>query len=145
MSQYNVYSTWKGQRHDLEGRVTAQSEKKAQELGLALVKEKNPSYADKLGCEVELSSHQRATKRRATVKPEDTEPERLFECPDDTSGRTNAPGTCLNCGKVLLLSPDSTEHYGPLADNAFCKIRCGYEFGLSMALNGRRLKARITE
>ncbi len=67
--------------------------------------------------------------------------------------RTNEPGTCLWCGRKLhkhfsrdwpinQLHPSESktlDGYGDYADNAFCGLHCGYEFGISMAAGGKRL------
>lgn len=50
--------------------------------------------------------------------------------------RTNDPGTCLWCGRKLRKCGDNRGDYG---DNAFCGLRCGYMFAVSMARCGRRL------
>src|SRR5688572_4901824 len=55
-------------------------------------------------------------------------------------------GTCLWCGDPLrahwrVTADDNLqpEGYGEYADNAFCGLRCGYAFGVEMAMRGRRL------
>lgn len=61
--------------------------------------------------------------------------------------RTNEHGTCLYCGTKLraykypehFSNPDRRGDYG---DNAFCGLRCGYQFGLTMAVLGKRLVPR---
>jgi len=52
--------------------------------------------------------------------------------------RTNEEGTCLNCGMPLRAGryPPGRGTYG---DNAFCDLRCGYDFGVAMVANGKRL------
>lgn len=56
--------------------------------------------------------------------------------------RTNEPGTCLWCGRKLPKSTNTfePERRGRFGDNAFCGIQCGYEFGLTFAISGARLK-----
>lgn len=64
--------------------------------------------------------------------------------PTEQHPRTSNSGTCLWCGKQLRLAKSATlfktSHRGAYGDNAFCTIRCGYCFGVAMAMNGDRLK-----
>lgn len=53
--------------------------------------------------------------------------------------RTNAPGTCLYCGRKLRKHRYSNER-GDYADNAFCGLGCGYSFGVIAAKNNFRLE-----
>jgi hypothetical protein len=57
--------------------------------------------------------------------------------------RTSKPGTCLWCGRKLRLAKAAqfrgTTNRGDYGDNAFCTLRCGYQFGVAMAKNDRRL------
>lgn len=59
-------------------------------------------------------------------------------------GPPGAPGCCLWCGSRLRAPkgpPALTKGYrGDYADNAFCGLRCGYHFGLKLAIFGRRLQ-----
>jgi len=68
-------------------------------------------------------------------------------------GPSNRPGTCLWCGARLrayrfrdLLEPNgiNSDARGGYADDSFCGLRCGYEFGLAMVRNGHRLQRRAT-
>lgn len=64
-----------------------------------------------------------------------------------------APGCCLWCGRKLRLSsassnegivardPSAVGSRGDYGDNAFCGLRCGYLFGVRLAVLGRRLQA----
>lgn len=53
--------------------------------------------------------------------------------------RTNAPGTCLWCGRKLRKSQIHPEEKGSYGDNAFCGLRCGYSFGVCLAKAHYRL------
>lgn len=67
-------------------------------------------------------------------------------------GPPAAPGCCLWCGRKLRLSSASTNEAivardptavgtrGDYGDNAFCGLRCGYYFGVRLAVFGRRLQ-----
>jgi len=61
--------------------------------------------------------------------------------------RTNNHGTCLWCGTKL--APPSygkkDGRLGPYRDNAFCTLRCGYAFGVTMARLGERLREYKSE
>ena len=58
------------------------------------------------------------------------------------------PGNCHWCGAKLRLAkmanhPTIDGHRdarGDYGDNSFCGLRCGYMFGVQMAVNGRRLQ-----
>jgi hypothetical protein len=65
-------------------------------------------------------------------------------------GPAGAPGCCLWCGRKLGLAkianhPTITEHRGArgaYGDNSFCGLACGYQFGLQLAIFGRRLQVK---
>lgn len=66
---------------------------------------------------------------------------------------SNQPDTCLWCGRKLrayrfrdLLEPNgiNPDARGAYADDSFCSMRCGYEFGLAMVRNGHRLAKRVS-
>lgn len=65
-------------------------------------------------------------------------------------GPAGAPGACLWCGDKLRAVgpairkavPALSEAKGAYADNAFCGLRCGYCFGLQLAVFGRRLQVK---
>lgn len=57
-------------------------------------------------------------------------------------GATNAPDTCLWCGRKLRKNKWKFERLGKLgayADGVFCGLGCGYHFGVALAWSGRRL------
>lgn len=63
-------------------------------------------------------------------------------------GDPGAPGACLWCGDklrgvgaaIVKASPELAGMKGDYGDNAFCGLRCGYCFGLQLAVFGRRLQ-----
>ena len=63
-----------------------------------------------------------------------------------SKGTPGGPGACLWCGaklrapKAHLTEAQRAGARGDYADNAFCGLRCGYSFGLQLALFGRRLE-----
>ena len=65
-------------------------------------------------------------------------------------GDPAAPGVCLWCGTGLRLAkvanhPTIDSHRdarGDYGDNAFCGMRCGYFFGLRLAILGSRLRVK---
>ncbi len=59
-------------------------------------------------------------------------------------GPTNADGSCLWCGRKLRAPryPGAAADFGrrgDYADGAFCGLRCGYSFGVTLARIGKRL------
>ena len=56
--------------------------------------------------------------------------------------RTNEPGTCLWCGRKLRKFHLNDGSKGDYGDNAFCGLRCGYSFGVTMAELGKKLMPR---
>jgi hypothetical protein len=55
---------------------------------------------------------------------------------------TNTRGTCIWCGRDLRSCPRSRNKRGEYGDNLFCNLRCGYQFGLTLARGGKRLTRR---
>lgn len=52
---------------------------------------------------------------------------------------TNEKGTCVWCGRALQTCRHDRKKLGENGDNLFCGIRCGYQFGVVLAKNGKRL------
>ena len=63
-------------------------------------------------------------------------------------GATNEPETCIWCGRKLRGKKTWLfERYGKLGDYAdgyFCTLRCGYDFGLTLATKGERLRPKVS-
>jgi len=63
-------------------------------------------------------------------------------------GDPGAPGACFWCGTKLRLAKvanhPTIDGYrtarGDYGDNAFCTLRCGYSFGVELAIRGHRLR-----
>lgn len=57
-------------------------------------------------------------------------------------------GNCHWCGSKLrhrdLGDGIKAAKAGPYQDDAFCTLNCGYQFGLQMVENGRRLKVKAS-
>jgi hypothetical protein len=66
------------------------------------------------------------------------------------NGDPMGPGNCHWCGARLNLCrlanhPTIASHRdarGAYGDNSFCGLRCGYAFGVQMAVLGRRLEVK---
>ena len=52
---------------------------------------------------------------------------------------SNKRGTCVWCGHDLRTCPRDRNKRGEYGDNLFCNLRCGYQFGLTLARAGKRL------
>lgn len=63
-------------------------------------------------------------------------------------GSPTAPGACHWCGRMLKGAkiandprfPEWKGTKGDYGDNAFCGLRCGFAFGVTLAIAGRRLQ-----
>ena len=57
-------------------------------------------------------------------------------------GATNAPHTCVWCGRKLRRRLDNPtgRQYGDYGDGLFCGLRCGFDFALRVARLGHRFE-----
>jgi hypothetical protein len=135
MAQYGVHVFYpESDQRFFDGWIHGPTLKKAQEKAEARVK---PNYASGYVVELELASHQREMTRFPELT--DLSPTKHYRFAKKIK-RTNAPKTCLWCGKKLVRK--HAEGYGGYADNAFCSMRCGYEFGITAACLDFRLAPR---
>jgi hypothetical protein len=143
MPVWDVNVTWEFGRKERELQVTAPTKKAATAKAEEFLSYNHQRPVETMKGRIEVVLAEEKYQRRKTIYPRitDLSSKKTVKFKKKIS-RTNEPGTCLWCGNKLKRAPHRPDALGPYADNSFCSMQCGYEFGITAVVLHFRLEPR---